>query len=183
MKRFLRGVLVTATLSFALLLSFSIFDTPNASAETSERTPVKIPLAKEKSSKIVSPTFVNDFRSRKVNVSISYGWSGYRRVSDNISTYGISGGSISSTKTTTFGTEVSGDIYGLGISLSGSVSNQIGYTLNVGPNRVVYLGYRVYYKIEKGTRQYYDLATGKVISSNSYTVKFPQYGQYGLLNY
>nr|WP_295970088.1 hypothetical protein [uncultured Bacillus sp.] len=162
-------------LCLALLLSFSMlvgFDTPNVSAATASSE-----------SKMVSPKFVNDFRYRKVNVSTKYEWSGYRRVSDNLSTYGSTGGSISANRTTTFTTQVSGTISGLGISTSKTISNSIGYTLSVGANRKVYLGYRVYYKVEKGTRQYYDVTTGKVISSNSYTVKTPQYGQYALINY
>lgn len=162
-------------LFLALLLSLSMlfdFNTPKASA-----------MSASKETELVSPAFVNDFRYRKKNVTTSYEWSAYRRVSDNINTNGTSGGSISANKLTTFAVTVSGSIDGLGLSTTKTVSNSIGYTLSVGANRVVYLGYKAYYKVEKGTREYYDTVTGKVISSNSYTIKYPQYGQYALINY
>lgn len=129
-----------------------------------------------------APRFINDFRYRKTNVTTSNGWSAYKRVSDNLVT-DSEGGSISTSKSVTFGTEVSGDIYGLNISTSASITSEIGYTLNVGANKRVYMGYRVYYAIEKGTRELYDIVTGEVLSSNTYTVKVPQYGEYKLITY
>ncbi len=45
------------------------------------------------------------------------------------------------------------------------------------------MGYRVKYAVEKWTREQYDLATGKVYSSNSYTRKVPQHGEYALTKY
>ena len=128
------------------------------------------------------PAYINDFRSRKVNVKTYSGWSPYKRVSHNIRT-GRAGGSITVTKGVTFGTVVNGNINGLGISTNISLSSQTGYMLHVGSNRRVYVGFRVHYKIETGTRQYYDVTTGKVISSNRYTVKTPQYGEYKLISY
>lgn len=56
-------------------------------------------------------------------------------------------------------------------------------TLNVGANKRVYMGYRVYYAVEKGTRELYDVVTGEVLRSYSYTVKVPQYGEYKLITY
>lgn len=129
-----------------------------------------------------APNFVNDYRYRKVNVTTSHEWSPYKRVSDNIQT-GSEGGSISASKSVTFGTDVSGEIAGLDISTNASISSEVGYTLNVGANKRVYMGYRVYYEVEKGTREYYDIVTGEVIKSNPYTVKVPQYGEYKLINY
>lgn len=129
-----------------------------------------------------TPDFVNDFRYRKVGVKISHGWSPYKRVSDNIIT-NSKGGSITATKSVTFGIVVSGNIYGLNISTSAKVCSKRDYTLNVGANKHVYLGYHVHYKIEKGTRELYDIVTGKVVSKNEYTVKTPQYGEYKLINY
>ncbi|ODV54468.1 hypothetical protein [Lysinibacillus fusiformis] len=111
----------------------------------------------------VTPYFVNDFQYRNI-------------------TTGKGGGSITATKSVTFGTDVSGAIDGLGISTSKSITSSIGYTLNADPNKTVYMGYRVYYKVETGTREYYDLVTGKVLKSNSYTVKVPQYGEFKLIN-
>lgn len=45
------------------------------------------------------------------------------------------------------------------------------------------MGYRVKYKVETGTREMYDMVTGKVVRSNKYTVKKTMYGEYALLNY
>ena len=80
------------------------------------------------------------------------------------------------------GVEVEGGISGLGISTSTTIASSKGYTLNVGPNKKVYMAYRVKYQIEKGTREYYDIVTGKVMKRNSYTVKTPISGEYALLN-
>lgn len=128
----------------------------------------------------IDPQMVNEYRYRKKNVTYSYEWSSGKRVSDNLVT-GPAGGSISSTVTVTFGTIVIGNISNLGINANVSISNSKNYTLNVGANKRVYMAYRVYYKVENGTREYYDMITGKVISSNTYTVKTPQYGEYFLV--
>lgn len=45
------------------------------------------------------------------------------------------------------------------------------------------MGYRVKYHIEEGTRECYDMVTGKVVSTNKYTVKTPLFGDYKLINY
>jgi hypothetical protein len=137
-------------------------------------------IVKSKSS--VSPQLVNEFKTRKKNVTYSEEFSNYSRVSDNLNTYGASsGGSITSTKSVSFTANVTGSIAGLGISLGGTLTSQIGYTLNVKPNKVVYMGYRVRYKVEKGFREYYDTVTGNIISSNNYVVKIPISGEYALL--
>lgn len=119
---------------------------------------------------------------KKDNVTTSTQWSGYRRVSDNLKT-GEKGGSISSTKATTFSAEVSGKVQGINVKVSGSVKNSIGYTLNVGKNKRVYLGYRVKYNVEKGKRYVYNHAHRRWDFTNDYTVKIPSYGEYALINY
>lgn len=130
----------------------------------------------------VSSRFINEYRYRRVNVKVRHEWSSYKRVSDNLRT-DFAGGSISANRGVTFGTEVSGNVYQLGISTGVSLSSERNYTLNVGANQSVYMGYRVRYKVETGTREMYDMVTGRVISSNSYTVKTPIYGEYALLKY
>lgn len=130
----------------------------------------------------INPAFINDYRYRKTNVTTSYEWSPYKRVSDNIIT-DENGGSISANKSVTFGTEVTGSIDSLDISKNASITSEVGYTLNVGSNKRVYMGYRARYTVEKGTRECYDIVTGEVISSNSYTVKTPIFGEYKLINY
>lgn len=130
----------------------------------------------------ISPEFVNPYRYRKIKEDVTYEWSPFRRVSSNLNTYNSGGGSIKANRKTTFGVSVSGNIFGLGISTSGSISSQIGYTLNVPKNRRVYMGYRVRYKVEKGIREVRDVVTGKK-TTNKYTVKTPLYGEYKLRNY
>lgn len=134
------------------------------------------------SSENISTYMINPIRYRKKNVTHTTGWSPYKRVSDNLKT-GSSGGSITANKSVTFNTSVTGSIYGLTISTNSSVSSSKSYTLSVGKNQRVYIGYRTYYKIEKGVREQYDLETGKVYSKNNYTVKKPQYGEYALIKY
>ncbi|QYY44759.1 hypothetical protein ACKE5C_19235 (plasmid) [Aneurinibacillus thermoaerophilus] len=130
----------------------------------------------------VTPYFINDFRNVKRDVKTYETWSDYKRVSDNLVTGGA-GGSISANQSVTFTTTVSGNIAGLGISTSGSISSSVGYTLNVPPNKRVYMGYRVRYSVEEGTNCLVDIVTGKVLSSSKYVVKRPIYGEYALLNY
>lgn len=131
---------------------------------------------------ITSPYFINDFRSRKKNVSYSESWSGYKRISDDLNTNNSSGGTLTATTTASFGVTVSGSIEGLGISTSTTLTSAKSYSLSVPKNKIVYMGYRVLYKVETGTREYYDLVTGKVISSNKYTVKTPIKGEYKLID-
>ncbi|PRR95134.1 hypothetical protein C6W20_18755 [Bacillus sp. NMCN6] len=130
----------------------------------------------------IKPEFIMDFRNIKKNVKKSTGWSKYKRISDNIKT-GKAGGSITANKTVTFGTTSSGDIRGLTFGFNVSKSSAKGYTLNVGPNKRVYMGYRVNYNIEKGENWLVDIVTGKVMDKTKYTHKKPRFGEYGLINY
>lgn len=126
--------------------------------------------------------YVNEYRYRKVNVKEYTEWSAYKRVSDNLST-GSEGGSISASKSVSFSASITGNVSGIDASVGSSISSDLGYTLNVGANKRVYMAYRVSYDVEKGTREMYDIVTGKVVKSNSYTIKSPSYGEYTLINY
>lgn len=128
----------------------------------------------------ISPRYA--LSTRKKNVKTTKEWSGFKRVSDNIST-GKKGGSISANRSVSFTAGVSGDVRGINVSASGTVSSSIGYTLNAGANQRVYLAYRALYSVERGTREVYRTASGKVQSSNSYTAKKPLYGEYKLIKY
>lgn len=118
----------------------------------------------------------------KEDVSYSYEWSDFERVSNNLNTYGSDGGTISVNRTVTFSVDVEGNIKGIGINVNASVTSEIGYSLEVPANRNVHLGYRVRYKIEKGTRVVRNGVTNKVMEKNEYTVKTPIYGEYKLIN-
>lgn len=129
----------------------------------------------------ISPLAAMEYGYRKTNVKISGEWSEYKRISDNLETRNFTG-TISSDRSVTFGTVVTGNIGKLGINTSVSLTNKIGYTLEVGKYSNKYMAYRVYYEVETGVREFYDMVTGRVISRNDYIVKVPQYGAYTLLN-
>lgn len=126
---------------------------------------------------------INEYRYRKVNVKNSYEWSPYKRVSDNLVTKPGEKANVVVNRQVSFGVDVSGDISNLSFNLNRTVSNSRSYSLEVGPNRRVYLGYRAHYTIETGTKEMYDIVTGKVVKRSNYTVKTPDYGEYGLINY
>ncbi|WLR44433.1 hypothetical protein LC087_18800 (plasmid) [Bacillus carboniphilus] len=119
---------------------------------------------------------------KKSNVKTTYSWSSYKRVSDNLKT-SSKGGSLTANKSVSFSTQLSGAWRFLNLSLGGSVSSSKGYTLNVGPNKRVYMGYRVRYKTETGYRITYDKMTGRQYSKKKYTFKKPLHGEYALRNY
>lgn len=126
------------------------------------------------------PRSINEYYYRKSNVKTSTEWSPYKRVSDTISV-GPKGGSITSTKTQTFKADVSGDISKINVTVGKSLSSSTGYTLHADPNTRVYMGYRVKYDVETGVREKVDMITDRVVSSNTYTVKNPAYGEYKLI--
>lgn len=117
----------------------------------------------------------------KQNVRIREVWSPYRRVSSNVIT-GAQGGSITANQSVTWNTQVNGSILGLGISTNRSIQSGIGHTLNVGPNRRVYMGHRVRQQIETGTRVIFNPGSGR-ITYNEYEVITPLYGEFALINY
>lgn len=158
-------------------ISISSLEIANENVETTRTNAV----GQVTESDNISPYFINDFRSRKKNVSYSESWSGYKRISDTLNTYNSNGGSITATNTASFGVTVSGSIQGLSISTAKTLTSTRSYTLTVAKNKKVYLGYRVKYKVETGTREYYDAATGRIISSNKYTVKTPISGEHKLV--
>lgn len=163
-------------LAVVLILGFILPSSSLASTELSNKT------VRENDSKnnTVTPNVVNPYRYSKENVKVTYQWSSYKRVSDNMKT-GSKGGSITSNKSAKFTTVVSGGIAGLNFSF-GSKSSSIGYTLHVPANSRKYMAYRVKYRVETGTRVRTDIVTGKKVK-NKYTVKNPQHGEYKLLNY
>lgn len=117
--------------------------------------------------------------ARKSNVRVTNQWSGYRPVSHTVRA-SSAGASISTDRTTTFGTSVYGNISKLNIGTNASVSSTIGYTLNIPANKTAYLGFRVLYRVETGTRTEY-FYDGKVYKKSNYTVKTPIRGEYALI--
>lgn len=178
LKRFM-SVFLSICLTICIVQPFS---SAMAKEEQNDNRllPEKVIVNAAESSKENPKRMINPVRNRKKNVKTYETWSSYKRVSDNVK-FGKKGGTISADRTVSFSVEVSGNISGLGISTSGSISSKIGYTLNADPNTTSYLGYKVRYKVEKGINEFYDSSNGRVISRNEYTVKKPLYGQYALI--
>ncbi|MED3692273.1 hypothetical protein P4534_26430 [Peribacillus butanolivorans] len=158
-----------------LSLSYVLFLMPNEASAASEQQSKTLKqgtsnLATGTSNK-VTPSFVNDFRNVKKKVEKWEEWSSFKRVSQNLNTYGAKGGSISADRSVSFSPTVSGDIGGLNISLGGSKSSSKSYSLDVGKNRQVYMGYRVRYAVEKGENHRIDIVTGATLSKKKYKVK------------
>lgn len=122
---------------------------------------------------------VNPVRYRKTNVRTYKSYSGWHRVSDDLTT-GPKGGSIKCNRTITLSGGVSGKIKGISVSFGGSRASEVGYTLNVGGNQTRHMVFRVKYAVETGTREVYDAVTGKVIGRNTYTAKTVLNGEYAL---
>lgn len=116
--------------------------------------------------------------TRKTNVRTRYEWSSYHRVSDTIRT-GPKGGSISTTKSLSFGGSIKGSVQGIDVSVNGTVSSSVGYTLHIGGNQRAHIGYRVLYLVEEGTRIVSD-GSGE-LSRNTYIARKPIRGEYALL--
>lgn len=117
---------------------------------------------------------------RKSNVSTYNIWSPYQRVSESMGG-GLLGAEITATKSLTYNVEVNGSISGLGYSLGKAITTQLGYSGKVPPNKVGYMGHKMYYKVETGTRQKIHGISGRVVEENYYTIRTPQYGQFDIL--
>lgn len=122
---------------------------------------------------------MEDLLIKKQMYGIEKECSNYTPVSYTVTT-GRAGASISVSQSKTFGTSISGDVQGINIGAQASISSGVGYTLNVPPRRSAYVGFRVLYEVESGTRiaRFYD---GEEFSRNSYTVKRPIRGEYRLI--
>lgn len=113
-------------------------------------------------------------------ISTDEEWSEYRRVSSNLEA-GPAGGTLYCDTVTTFTFEFTGEISELGFAVGTELSSSVGHSINVPANRTAYLGYKVMWYIEEGIREKRSAISNQVLSENTYTVKIPQYGQYGLI--
>ena len=52
----------------------------------------------------------------------------------------------------------------------------------LAPYKRAYVAYRVLYRVETGYREVFN-QSDKLVKSNWYTVKVPQYGEYSLITY
>lgn len=169
-----KSLLSALVLTLVLILS----TTSSFAADESIKTILDIGSTE---SQVIEPKGqFNDYYYTKKDVKTSYEWSNGKRVSDDL-TSGPKGGSITSTKSATFSGSVSGDVFGLTFTGETTIKSSVGYTLFTEPNKTQYMAYRVQYKVERGVREKRSMMTGKVVSTNSYTVKRIDHGQYYLV--
>lgn len=140
---------------------------------------ITIPASAVRSDPPASTHNQGTYYSVRENVSTSYEWGSDYRVSSNL-TASSAGGSIACTKELNFGVEVSGDLQGISYSASTSVATSIGYSINVPPNKTMYMAFRVRYEVETGMNARYNTITGQLVSRKPYTIKTPLYGDYFL---
>lgn len=138
---------------------------------------ITIPASAAKADPPVSTHNQGTYYNVRENVFTYYEWGPYYRVSSNL-TGTSEGGSIICTQSLDFGVEVSGDLQGLSYSASTSVSTSIGYSINVPPNKTMYMAFRVRYEVESGMNARYNTITGQLVSRKPYTIKTPLYGDY-----
>lgn len=181
MKKILALIISVTFLIFGGIQSYAKENSTGYSENTNNQYYDSIEGSNLSESNDIQPRRINPIRYRKENVRVTEEWSRAYRVSDYITT-GKSGGSIASSKTVEIQGGYTGNIYGINVQFGGKISSSIGYTLHVGPNQRKCLGYRVKYRVERGTRVGYDALSGKVVSRNSYVAKKTLYGNYFLMN-
>lgn len=121
--------------------------------------------------KEVSPNMLPTIK--KVNVRKYQQTGSFVTISNRVQATSNQFVTITSSKGTSFTTQVSGDISGLGFSTSKSISAEVGYSIQgKGPGTFVMQAAPVY-SVETGTKQQISAWSGLVISSNSYTIKVP----------
>lgn len=171
--------------SFLLICILLLIFTLPVSAEVLNTYEVEsLPIKKVDSNEIEPLISGSGHSYKKEGVNTSYYWSSAARVSQNLNTNPPSnGGTITSDRTKTFSTNVSGEYRNLGFDIGKSVSSTIGHSLNVEPNKRVYMAYKVRYKVETGTRLKISNLTLRVVSRDRYRVETPMYGEFVLLNY
>ena len=104
-----------------------------------------------------------------------------KRVSEDIITDATED-SLSPSKIITFRTIFEGLTSGLNFQKKFISSSTSGYVLHVAPYKRAYVAYRVLYHVETGYREVFN-QSDKLVKSNWYTVKVPQYGEYSLITY
>lgn len=126
---------------------------------------------------------IDDSRVRVTaeNVSEHESWSEYRRISDNLD--GYPGDEIKATSTETFSVEVSGDLFGLGISVGQEIESSREYTLRLPYRGTFYLACRTKNKIIRGDRVVRTASGGVFLRKSRFEVIYPLYLEYKLMPY
>lgn len=117
---------------------------------------------------------------RKNITSYSDEWSGWTRVSDNMSG-SLAGGTLSTNRSQKYSATFTGAVGGLSFSGSKELSSEVGYSFNVPAGVTAYIAHRCCFRLESGYRESISDMTGKVTKRAPYTAKVPQYGEYALI--
>lgn len=117
---------------------------------------------------------------RKSITTCTYEWSGWTRVSDNMSG-SLAGGTISTNRTKSYSASFTGAVGGLSFSGEKTLTSELGYSFNVPAGVTAYIAHRCYFRLESGYRESVSDMTGKVTGRAPYTAKVPLYGEYSLI--
>lgn len=183
MKRRLLVVFIACTVLLTPIFSFANSEETNTLNSINNNISSASNAANsivENSDETLQPKQFHGFYYRKKVKRVYTSYSSYRRVSNSVH-FPPRGGSITVSKKVSIHGSVSGEIYGINVSVGGSISSVIGYTLNGTPGKTQYIGFRVKYRVEEGVRYKYNQITGKLVSSNTYKVMKPVNGEYALL--
>ncbi|WP_100066004.1 hypothetical protein [Miniphocaeibacter massiliensis] len=122
----------------------------------------------------------------KINVKKYTEYGSWKRVSKNL-TVAREGevGTISVSDEISISMSVTGSVAGLSIGSNVTQKSKVGYSLSTKNKGTWYIGFRVKYNVETGTRRVRSGWSGLVRSTNKYTVKIPikGSGEYKLLRY
>lgn len=116
---------------------------------------------------------------RKKDTSMYYEWSKPARVSDNVSG-SLAGATVYTNQIVTYSASYTGAVGGLSFTGEKSISTETGYSFNVPAGVTAYIAHKCFFAIETGTRETVSEMTGKVVKTETYTAKIPQYGEYYL---
>lgn len=128
---------------------------------------------------VVADPAMSGYYYKKAKVKYSNKWSKVKRCSDNMRARKGQTGTLTCNKSVSFSGSISGNIKGITtISVGATYSSITGYSISFKGPATCYMGYKAYYKIEKGIRKKYNMNTMKCVSSNKYTVRKALHGQY-----
>jgi hypothetical protein len=108
-------------------------------------------------------------------VKITNEYGSWKRTSSILNTSKTKGGTLSVNESHTISGSVSGNISGIvTIGTGASITTSSTKTWSIGKNKRCYAECRAEFKVERGTRKKINMNTGKVVSTNKYTVKKPR---------
>lgn len=127
---------------------------------------------------VVADPAMSGYYYKKSSVKITNEYGGWKRTSSILNTGKTKGGTLSINESHTISGSVSGNIKGIvTIGTGASITTASSKSWSIGKNKRCYAECRAEFKVERGTRKKISMNSGKVVSTNSYTVKQPR-GKY-----